>query len=156
MNCERYVTHVYLLQIRKITDNFWVLGQYGPSVTALLVLSVVCSMIFLMLGFRASPKAAGTTADAAFWFTLSNSTMSIVGLLITVLPLWHTVWLSQAWVLTLCCVFVAIVSVLSSIAVYLLAPTGTEWSSVMGFTGPAAQALMTLELMYAVAKGSKR
>lgn len=113
-------------------------------------------MIFLMLGYNASPEAAGTTADADFWFMLSNSTMSIIGLLVTVLPLWHTVWLSEAWVLTLCCILVATISVILSIALYLLVPTGTGWSSVMGFIGSAAQALMTLELMYTVAKGYNR
>lgn len=91
--------------------------------------------------------------DADFWLQVEASTMTILGILVSILPVIHNDWLTEVriwmWIFTVAGVLCAS----AAIPMYLFLPK--EWSSVVAFLGSAMAWNTVLALTQAVYKAKK-
>ena len=98
----------------------------------------------MALAWQRNPAELGTVDDANFYQLLAESTMQLLGLATLLWPARARLARhSRTWIWVLA--GAAVVSVVTSILVYLFVSTG--WSAVLSFGGTAAQAFILLQVM---------
>jgi hypothetical protein len=107
----------------------------------ILFIYIVVSFVSFAIGYNSSSHEKGATEDADFWFLVQNTTMQLLGLIITALPGWRDGKLPKPrWVFPAA---VAGISFILAIPLILVLPK--EWSSLLCTVAGGLQTFMVLQ-----------
>lgn len=110
------------------------------------VLSLISS-IPAFLAWTHSSHHVGSTSDADFYQLISGSSMQLLSILILIIPTVSNIRLvKMAWFWTWVLAGASTTCAIVAVPLYWHVPT--EWSAMISFAGSAAQAFVTLQLIF--------
>jgi hypothetical protein len=109
------------------------------------IASVIVTLPTCAIAVRSSPHTSGTAQDAGFWFLMQGSSMQLLGLLTTGIPMWRGKELSgHSWYWTWGFMGLAIGCVIAAPISYCKVPI--EWSSLLSVMAGIVQAFVVLQI----------
>ena len=125
------------------------LSKHHPTLSFIVPVVSILAFIPAALAWAHSSHEVGTIDDADFYQLVSASAIQLLSILTLMEPTLSNVQLKvQAWFWTRILAGASTTCALTAIPLYLLVPT--EWSAAVSFGGGVAQALVTLQLMFAI------
>jgi hypothetical protein len=91
--------------------------------------------------------------DSNFLFLVPGALIQIIGVLVVVKQLWKEASLDTSWAWVWFWLGITGISSILSMVFYVTLPA--EWSSFASYLAAAAQSFLTVQLMFALPKGSK-
>jgi len=92
----------------------------------------------------------GSTGDADFWYLVQSSIMSVLGNLISIVPLLKKVWFSPAYNVMWLFFTLGLAFAAASISIYPFLNPG--WSSIVSFLGSISSVASVLVITQATGK----
>jgi len=123
---------------------------------ALIMLFLIGAILPGYKAFAISMKSndTGSTGDADFWYLVQSSIMSVLGNLISVIPLLKKFWFSPAHNVMWLFFMLGLAFSAVSISIYPFLNTG--WSSIVSFLGSICSVASVLVITQATGKDTRK